>query len=322
MLPVLSLGMSRIQSSLLALAVLAACGTPAVESADFEAVSLLGDTLYRPALDSATEALHRARLDTARINWEADTGSADNLIWLGRRTAYLGRYREAIAIFTSGVERFPDDPRFLRHRGHRWITVRDFDQALADLTGAAHLIAGKPDEIEPDGLPNARNVPTSTLHSNIWYHLGLAHYLKGDFERALRAYEQEAATANNQDMLVATSWWRYLTLRRLGRTADADTLLVPIAADLDVIENGSYHRLLLLAKGELEVEDLLPRGGGGSDGTPADAAVQYGVGAWHLVEGRTAVADSLFRDLIARGNWAAFGVIAAEAEVARGMKGE
>jgi hypothetical protein len=45
--------------------------------------------------------------------------------------------------------------------------------------------------------------------------------------------------------------------------------------------------------------------------------VQYGVGAWYLVEGEKALADSLFRDLKARGNWAAFGVIAAEAELAR-----
>ena len=254
-------------------------------------------------------------LDSARAAYQADTTSADALIWLGRRTAYLGRYREAIEIFSTGVERFPDDPRFLRHRGHRYITVRELDNAIADFTRASQLIAGRPDEIEPDGLPNARNTPTSTLHSNIWYHLGLAHYLKGDFARALEAYRAEAAVANNPDMLVATSWWRYLTLRRLDQRAAADSVLLPINDSLDIIENRAYHRLLLLAKGQSTSGQLLAPAS--TSEVPADVAVQYGVAAWHLVEGRTEVADSLFRSLRGHPTWAAFGVIAAEAEISR-----
>jgi len=291
-----------------------ACAAP-TPPPEIEAISLLGDTLYRPLLAPEVAERYEANLDSARTAYQIDTTSADALIWLGRRTAYLGRYREAIDIFSQGVQRFPDDPRFLRHRGHRRITVREFDQAIADLARAAHLITGAVDQVEPDGLPNARNIPTSTLHSNIWYHLGLAQYLSGEFEQALVAYQQEAAVAANPDMLVATSWWRYLTLRRLDRRAAADSVLLPISAEMDVIENQSYHRLLLLARGDLTAEELLTSDT--NDDAPADAAVQYGVGAWHLVEGRPEVADSLFRALVDTGNWAAFGVIAAEAELAR-----
>jgi tetratricopeptide (TPR) repeat protein len=300
---------------LTALVLLLACGQPPTPPADLQGVSLLGDTLRTPALESVVRVQFEAQLDSARTRYRADTTSADALIWLGRRTAYLGRYREAIAIFSTGAERFPGDARFLRHRGHRHISLRELDRAIVDLVHAAQLIAGRPDEIEPDGLPNARNTPTSTLHSNIWYHLGLAHYLKGDFPAALAAYREEAAVAGNPDMLVATSWWRYLTLRRLEQRGAADSVLLPISDSLDIIENQAYHRLLLLAKGRLQVEDVLASSP--DRDAPADAAVQYGVGAWHLVEGRAALADSLFRDLKARGNWAAFGVIAAEAELAR-----
>lgn len=304
--------------SLLAI-LLAACAPVEPAPTDVEAVSLLGDTLRRPAFSDEVRARYEAQLDSARNEYGrtdlSQSASADALIWLGRRTAYLGRYREAIDIFSDGIARNPDDARFLRHRGHRYITVREFDLAITDLANAAHLINGKPDQVEPDGLPNARNTPTSTLHSNIWYHLGLAHYLKGSFEQALGAYQQEAAIANNPDMLVATSWWHYLTLRRLGRRAEADAVLAPITDSLDIIENQSYHQLLLLAKGVLQVDALLAADR--DDDAPADAAVQYGVGAWYLVEGQAERADSLFRDLVARGNWAAFGVIAAEAELAR-----
>lgn len=292
------------------------CSTPPPSpqpGSDVEAISLLGDTLRRPPLDAARQAGFEEQLDSARAAWAADS-SADALIWAGRRLGYLGRYREAIETFTRGIERFPDDPRFLRHRGHRWITVRELDSAVADLSRAAAMVTGQPDAVEPDGLPNARNIPTSTLQSNIWYHLGLAHYLRANWDEALAAYRQEAAIADNPDMLVATSWWRYLTLRRLGRDAAADSVLAPITADLDIIENQSYHRLLMLARGLLPPDSLLPTDGGT---TPGDAAVAYGLGAWHLVEGRPEAADSLFRALVAGGNWAAFGTIAAEAELAR-----
>jgi tetratricopeptide (TPR) repeat protein len=297
-------------------AILAACAPSAPPpQPDHQAISLLGDTLRTPPLDSTGQAGALANLDTARTTYESDTTSADALIWLGRRTAYLGRYREAIEIFSTGVERFPNDARFLRHRGHRYITLRELDRAIADFRAATQLIAGRDDEIEPDGLPNARGIPTSTLHSNIWYHLGLAHYLKGDFRQALAAYEQEAAVASNPDMLVATSWWRYLTLRRLQQDTAADSVLMPITDTLDIIENQSYHNLLLLAKGMRTVDEQLVQDP--ARDTPADAAVQYGVGVWYLVEGVPERADSLFRDLKARGNWAAFGVIAAEAELSR-----
>ncbi len=64
--------------------------------------------------------------------------------------------------------------------------IREFDRAIQDFEKAATLIEGTEDKIEPDGLPNAQNIPVSTLHTNIWYHLGLAYYLQHDLENALR----------------------------------------------------------------------------------------------------------------------------------------
>lgn len=136
-----------------------------------------------PVLSAETRALFEKNLAEARIAYEKSPRDADAIIWLGRRTAYLGRYAEAIEIFNEGVRKHPKDARMLRHRGHRWITLRQFDRAIADLAEAAKLERGKADTIEPDGLPNARNLPLTTLQSNIWYHLALAHYLRGDFER-------------------------------------------------------------------------------------------------------------------------------------------
>lgn len=256
------------------------------------------------------------RLAEARAIFERNPRDSDAAIWLGRRTAYLGRFQEAIAIYTSAIATHPEDARFYRHRGHRYITTRQLEKAVADLARAASLTAGKQDEIEPDGIPNARNIPTSTLQSNIWYHLGLAHYLRGDFERSLQAYREDLKVANNPDMLVATSHWLYMTLRRLGRERDAAAVLAPISRDMDVIENGAYHRLLLMYKGDLPADSVLAAPADG-DSTVNDATVGYGVANWHLYNGRRAEAEQRFRQILKSPQWAAFGYIAAEAELAR-----
>jgi len=239
----------------------------------------------------------------------------DATIWLGRRLAYLGRYRDAIETYSEGIEKHPDDARMYRHRGHRYITVRELAKAIADFDKAAALVAGKPDQVEPDGQPNARNIPTSTLQSNIYYHLGLAHYLTGDFAKASDAYLKCLAVSKNPDMLVATTYWAYLARARQGRARDAAALLAPITAGMDVIENASYHRLLRMFRGELTVESLLPQGAAGLD----TVTTKYGVAAWHLANGRKDAALVLLREIVdgVPQQWPAFGYVAAEADLAR-----
>jgi hypothetical protein len=281
-----------------------------------EAISLLGRPLHPAALAPEIRRGHEERLAQAKRAYDHTPTNPDSIIWLGRRTAYLGRYREAIEIYSRGIALHPADARLYRHRGHRYISVRELDHAVADLTRAEELIRGNADETEPDGLPNARGIPTSTLHSNIRYHLGLAHYLKGDYERALRPYQDDVDAHVNSDMLVATSHWLYMTLRRLGRREEASRVLDVIAPEMDVIENTSYHRLLLMYKGLLPPDSVLANPGGG-DAALQDVTVSYGIGNWHLYNGRREQARQIFERILSTTQWAAFGYLAAEAEVAR-----
>ena len=284
-----------------------------------EAISFLGDTLWQPTFDSTSRARLETNLAGAKAALDATPLNADSMIWYGRRLAYLGRYRDAIEAFTVGTTSHPEDARFFRHRGHRYITTRKLDLAIEDFSRAAQLVAGQPDVVEPDGAPNARGIPISTLQSNIWYHLGLAHYLRGDFERALSSYRECMKVSDNPDKLVSTSHWLYMTLRRLGREDEAAEVLMPIDAEMDIIENQAYHQLLLMYKGELDPEALLeiPEG---SD-TPSNAAVAYGVGAWYLYNGHEDQARGVFNRMLQASGWAGFGYIAAEADMAR-LKGQ
>ena len=278
-----------------------------------EATSLLGGALVAPPIAEAARARLEEQLAEARAAWQRNPADADAIIWFGRRTAYLGRFRDAIAIYTDGIARHPDDARLYRHRGHRYLTVREFDRAIADFEKAASLMQRRPDEIEPDGQPNARNIPTSTLYSNTWYHLALAYYLKGEYARAADLWRNARGATSNADNLVAASYWLYLSLRRAGRAEQAAAVLDPITAGLDVIENGSYQSLLLMYKGEAAAETTLAAAGGGSAGS----AVRYGVGAWHEVSGRHEDAMRVWRAMLDEPDWPSFGHIAAEAEIAR-----
>ncbi|MCE2614226.1 hypothetical protein LVD13_14725 [Flavobacteriaceae bacterium D16] len=251
------------------------------------------------------------QFEEAKTAYEKEPDNPDLLIWYGRRKAYLGHYQEAIDIYTEGIKKFPEDARIYRHRGHRYISIREFDKAINDLSKASELIEGKPNEIEPDGMPNAQNIPVSTLHGNIWYHLGLAYYLKQDFENAHKAYLKCRESGSKDDNLVSSTHWLYMIQRRLGNKLAADSLLQPITPELKIIENMSYHKLCLFYQGLLSEEELLPKG----ESSSASDAVAYGLANWYLVEGQDKKGLELMRQIVEGPNWSSFGYIAAESDM-------
>jgi tetratricopeptide (TPR) repeat protein len=254
-----------------------------------------------------------AQFEEAKANYEANPEEVEALIWYGRRTAYLGQYREAIAIFTSGIAKFPNEPRLYRHRGHRYISLREFDKAIADLEKAAELIQGTQNQIEPDGMPNAQNIPVSSLHGNIYYHLGLAYYLTHQYEKAYTAYLNCRESGSHYDNIVSSTHWLYMIQQRLGNPAKADSLLSPIHLDSTVIENQSYADLCRLYKGWLTVDTLLPDG----PASPSNDAIRYGLANWYLYNRDTALARKMMEELVDEKAFASFGYIAAESDLIR-----
>ena len=176
-------------------------------------ISLLGKEYFEPKRSEKSQAGLDSNLNVAKTNWEKDP-SEENYIWYGRRLGYLSRFQESVDVFTSGLEKFPTSAKLLRHRGHRFISLRKFDGAIEDLSKANMLSKDMPLEVEPDGSPNRLNLPLSNTQFNILYHLGLAYYLKGDFAHAKEAYEACLKTCKNDDSLVATVDWLYMATAR------------------------------------------------------------------------------------------------------------
>ncbi|MGD2068094.1 MAG: tetratricopeptide repeat protein [Gemmatimonadota bacterium] len=239
----------------------------------------------------------------------------DALIAAGRVRRDYWLYRDARALYTRAIELGPEDWRAWRYRGHRCISLRCFDQAVADLEEAR------------ERAPHAFDVA---------YHLGLAYYLQGRWQDAADEYgrclEQArtpltdpdlpplgdlrscADVAVDDDARVALADWRWRALRRAGRDTEAALLLETVTPDMDVEANRAYHRALLVYRGLEDEADVL------SDPEYRLETVGYGLAVWHETEGRTERARELLEEIAAHPHWPGFGRIAAETDLARARR--
>ncbi len=254
-----------------------------------EAVSLLGAKLQ-------AQPDEKGEVRAAEEKLAADPKNIDLLIALGRAQAGVWRYRDAIATYTKAIAIAPSDARLYRHRGHRYISTRQFDKAVTDMQRAAQL--------------NERDF-------DIWYHFGLAYYLKGEFSKAEPPYRKcydVAVESRNDDSIVAITDWLYMTLRRQKKDAEAARLLERITPEMGVKENKSYFDRLLFYKGLKKESELVNV----EKATDLEiATVGYGIGNWHFYNGDRVRAEEYFRRIVSGKYWPAFGFIAAEAELAR-----
>ncbi|MDQ6926947.1 MAG: hypothetical protein M3154_12030, partial [Candidatus Eremiobacteraeota bacterium] len=93
---------------------------------------------------SAAGVVFRAEPDTGPVALAAralaaEPRNAERFLALGLAQAGARQYREAIDTFTRGLEVAPNDARFYRWRGHRHLSVGEFDRALDDLTRGSRL---------------------------------------------------------------------------------------------------------------------------------------------------------------------------------------
>jgi tetratricopeptide (TPR) repeat protein len=213
------------------------------------------------------------------------------LVELGLTYGSLKQYRQAIETYSRGLEQKPDWAPLYRHRGHRYITVREFAKAQADLEKASQL--------DPKSF-------------DISYHLALTYYLTQDFAAAVTAYQKSLDLATNDDDRIAASYWLYLSLRHLDRDDEAQAVLEPIRPAMRVERMAAYFKLLAFYKGRLEENLLMDP----ETASPLELATYgHGLASHYLFNGKERRARELFQKIVEGPYWPAFGYIAAEAEL-------
>ena len=259
--------------------------------------------------------------DTTGAIAEADARLAEDpdnvelLIDAGRVRRNFWQYREAMELYTRASELAPDDWRPYRFRGHRHISVREFERAIAD-------------------LENARDL--APYNWDVAYHLGLAYFLAGRFADASDEYlrclgmaeDEEAISAQSEafrscsqnaddlDSRIAMTEWAVRAAKRVGQEEVVSQLLGGVQPGLEIGENLPYYHDLLFYKGTMTAEDLL-----GPDAPYRKETVGFGVANWWIATGDTTAAVALLEELVEDPWWPGFGRIAAEVELFRLTQG-
>jgi tetratricopeptide (TPR) repeat protein len=233
---------------------------------------------------------------TARAALEANPKDIARIIDLGVAQSGARQFREAIETFTRGLQIEPNNALLLRWRGHRYLSVREFDRAFADLSRGS--------KIDP------------SIYGN-WYHLGIVQFLREDFAGAAASFAKAQPIAPDPAELAGSADWLWMSFSRAGRHAEAKFVLdrmLDQRPDFKPVTN-AYTRRLQLYRGEIGPEAVV---------TPADtdevqiATLAYGLGNWYLVRGDKAQARKWFeRSIQASGGWPGFGFIVSEVELRR-----
>jgi tetratricopeptide (TPR) repeat protein len=209
-----------------------------------------------------------------------------------RVLAGLRRHEEAISACTESLRLNPGVPEALRDRGHYYLNLGRVELGLADLREAESL---KKDD------------------RGIYYHLGMANYLKGDYAEAAKAFEGCLTNSSDDGLKVECEAWLYPSLRRSGREAEAARLLDALRITSLPGHPGNYLDRLLLFKGVKTEEEVAKTRT--LEGALSEATVGYNIGLWHLLNGRRAQARECFQRAVASGYTVAWGYRASEAEL-------
>lgn len=269
--------------------------TTAVVVALFVAFSAEGQSVeYR----SRSGVEFRAQADTgavarAQAALTSDPKNVDKIIQLGLAQSAVRQYHDAIATFTRGMKIDPKNPLLYRWRGHRYISIGAFDKALTDLTRGNKL---------------------DSTNYDILYHLGVAHFERGEFGQAAKAFAEAQRRAPNDNEIAGSTDWLWMSLARAKRMAEAQKALAPITDTLKITSATAYAQRLKLYRGVIGPDQVI----GPSDTAAVQiATMSFGVGNWYLAKGDPANARKWFKRAVDSGGWPGFAFFAAETELKR-----
>jgi tetratricopeptide (TPR) repeat protein len=232
---------------------------------------------------------------------------------MGRHYIAGNRFQDAIDLYTRGLDAYPESFKLRRHRGHRYINVRELDNAIVDLNEAVELMGDtSSDVMEFDG----NGKPYGTYEHWIWYHVGLYHYLNENFDEAARAYEKCAATAMDNKGLVGASDWLYNAYQKGGNSSEAARVIDAIPADIDADRNHPYFHRVMVYKGIEDPADLLDIDKPGDQWTGRDITLGYGIANWYKFNGDVESAEKIYKAILQTPFWNSWAYVVTDKEQA------
>lgn len=269
---------------IVALTVVVQASAPAVKAQ--QAFAQANDYVKQQQYDKALSAFDEAIA--------LDPKNAEFHLGKCRALAAASRHKDAIPACSESLRLGPDNAEALRDRGHYYLNLGQVEPALADLTKAAGL---------------------ARTDRGVYYHFGVAYYLKGDFGRAATAYQSCLDNSTGADTIECIAWL-YPSLARAGRKQEAAAVLDRVQVDPSITGHPAWYldRLLLFkgARTEEQVAANLT-----AEGELSMSSIGYSLGLWHLLNGRTQRAREYFEKAVATNFTPAWGYRCSEAELTR-----
>lgn len=269
-----------------------------------EGTSLLGLPLYaRDAQAGLDFRQLEEQLAHAQQAAQLEPDNLEKLLTNAELLGELSRYRAAIKLYDTAISQWPTDQRAYVQRGRRYLNLREFILARADLGQALQL-----EPAEKDAL----------------FYLGITRFLERDYPVALAALRRSLRAVGPEDGTELTSLkrirridWLFMTLLRLDRHDEAGKLLARVSSVPVLNENmASFLSCFRFYQGEQEEQvtrelmGRLPRWGNSR---------MYGLGNWHQCHGEPVAAAAYYARTLNTTNWPSFTFIAAELELAAGI---
>ncbi len=216
------------------------------------------------------------------------------IVALGTAQAGVRDMRGAVVTFTKGLEAHPNNALLYRWRGHRHLSLREFDAALADF---------------------ASGLKTDSTVYGIWFHLGIVKFVRGDFNGAADAFTRAQPRAPDAGELAGSTDWLWMSLSRAGKHAEAQAMLDRKPDSLKVADpEYAYVKRLRMYRGQVKPEALITTT---DTADVQQATLNFGLGNYYIVKGDTAHAKQAFERAVRSGGWPGFGFIVSEAELKR-----
>lgn len=278
-------------------------------------MSLLGDTLWAVRFGHVEAQERVSRLVSAQRRALAQPANDAATILLGRRTAEMGRYREALAIYSDGLELDWGDARLFRRRGELLLLLREPDEAVKELKRAVKRAATAPTAREFTETDAGEFIGTGVLHASLLL-LGIAHHIRGEPREAIVALAEAARLATEPDEITAATAWLYLALRRANRLREAAAVLAALPGDFGVTLRKPELRLLLALRGDLPFDSLRRE-----IATTSDRSIEllylYGLAVTLESSGQADESRALLDEIRRNDFWGDLVAVAAEADLAR-----
>jgi tetratricopeptide (TPR) repeat protein len=223
----------------------------------------------------------------------------DPKLWLAKGLAQEEQmlFIDAIETYSEGLIYNPFSDSLFECRGHIYITVGRYLEAIADSTMCVRI---------------------NPLNWYGWYHIGLGYYFSGNYEKAVQGFTKclEFSYPENEHNVAAIDW-AYICLKHLGKDNDAAALLLKIDDDVHR-PRSAYEERVFVYKGLINPIDLLAS-------VPQDNHHDFlysiygnAVALNYYFNGEKVKAKALLQDIVSKDRyWQTFGYLSSRLELAR-----